>query len=49
MEKSEPSLVPEWLRSTGGGTGGGSSSHHFASSQAGAILSVFGTTLIDVH
>jgi len=36
MEKSEPSLVPEWLRSTGGGTGGGSSSHHFASLQAGA-------------
>ncbi|KAK9743348.1 hypothetical protein RND81_03G233700 [Saponaria officinalis] len=30
MEKSEPSFVPEWLRSK---TGGGSS-HHFASSQA---------------
>lgn len=41
MEKSEPSLVPEWLRSTGGGTGGGSSSHHFASLQAdGPVLAL---------
>ncbi|XP_074304616.1 uncharacterized protein LOC141639366 isoform X2 [Silene latifolia] len=31
MERSEPSLVPEWLRSNGGG----GSIHHFASSQAG--------------
>lgn len=32
MERSEPALVPEWLRSTGSVTGGGSSSPHFASS-----------------
>ncbi|XP_074304619.1 uncharacterized protein LOC141639370 [Silene latifolia] len=31
MEKSEPSLVPEWLRSKGGG---GGVSNHFVSSQA---------------
>lgn len=30
MERSEPSLVPEWLRSTGSVTGGGNSAHHFA-------------------
>ncbi|KAL9234651.1 hypothetical protein vseg_009501 [Gypsophila vaccaria] len=39
MERSEPSLVPEWLRSNGGGLGGGGSFHHFASSQAdGPVL-----------
>uniref|UniRef100_A0A5B6ZMJ3 Putative cell wall protein AWA1 n=1 Tax=Davidia involucrata TaxID=16924 RepID=A0A5B6ZMJ3_DAVIN len=32
MERSEPTLVPEWLRSTGSVTGGGNSAHHFASS-----------------
>lgn len=32
MERSEPALVPEWLRSTGSVTGVGSSSPHFASS-----------------
>lgn len=32
MERNEPALVPEWLRSTGSVTGGGSSSPHFASS-----------------
>ncbi|KAJ8541667.1 hypothetical protein K7X08_002483 [Anisodus acutangulus] len=32
MERSEPALVPEWLRSTASVTGGGSSSPHFASS-----------------
>lgn len=32
MERSEPALVPEWLRSTGSVTGGGSSGPHFASS-----------------
>ncbi|XVF64654.1 hypothetical protein PTKIN_Ptkin09bG0185200 [Pterospermum kingtungense] len=32
MERSEPALVPEWLRSTGSVTGGGNSAHHFASS-----------------
>ncbi|KAL3353664.1 hypothetical protein AABB24_018403 [Solanum stoloniferum] len=32
MERSEPALVPEWLRSTGSVTGGGSSSPHFATS-----------------
>uniref|UniRef100_A0A0R0JNG4 Mediator of RNA polymerase II transcription subunit 1 n=1 Tax=Glycine max TaxID=3847 RepID=A0A0R0JNG4_SOYBN len=30
MAKSEPSLVPEWLRSAGSVAGGGSSAHHFA-------------------
>ncbi|GAB4844855.1 hypothetical protein Ancab_038245 [Ancistrocladus abbreviatus] len=39
MERSEPSLVPEWLRSTGSGTGGGSSTHHFASSHSDRSLS----------
>ncbi|KAM7256424.1 hypothetical protein ACFE04_012165 [Oxalis oulophora] len=35
MEKSEPTLVPEWLRSsTGSITGGGSSATHFASSSS---------------
>ncbi|KAK9743349.1 hypothetical protein RND81_03G233800 [Saponaria officinalis] len=39
MERNEPSLVPEWLRSNGGGIGGGGSAHHFASSQAdGPVL-----------
>ncbi|GMH17433.1 hypothetical protein Nepgr_019274 [Nepenthes gracilis] len=38
MERSEPSLVPEWLRSTGSGTGGGSSSHHFAPSHSDGPL-----------
>ncbi|PON76624.1 C-jun-amino-terminal kinase-interacting protein [Parasponia andersonii] len=32
MERSEPTLVPQWLRSTGSVTGGGNSAHHFASS-----------------
>ncbi|KAK4274060.1 hypothetical protein QN277_017349 [Acacia crassicarpa] len=32
MERSEPTLVPEWLRSTGSVTGAGSSAHHFTSS-----------------
>ena len=27
MERSEPTLVPEWLRSTGSFTGGGNSNH----------------------
>nr|KYP40513.1 hypothetical protein KK1_038151 [Cajanus cajan] len=30
MDKSEPALVPEWLRSAGSVAGGGSSAHHFA-------------------
>ncbi|KAI5355394.1 hypothetical protein PRUPE_1G505900 [Prunus persica] len=34
MERSEPTLVPEWLRSTGSVTGGGNSAHHFASSSS---------------
>jgi len=41
MEKSEPSLVPEWLRSSGGGTGSGTLSHHFASLQSGIWLHSF--------
>ncbi|KAF4366556.1 hypothetical protein G4B88_001376 [Cannabis sativa] len=32
MERSEPSLAPQWLRNTGSATGGGNSAHHFASS-----------------
>lgn len=32
MERSEPALVPEWLRTSGSLTGGGSSTHHFTSS-----------------
>ncbi|XVE60392.1 hypothetical protein DITRI_Ditri05aG0125100 [Diplodiscus trichospermus] len=32
MERSEPALVPEWLRSTCTVTGVGNSAHHFASS-----------------
>ncbi|XP_023550773.1 uncharacterized protein LOC111808812 [Cucurbita pepo subsp. pepo] len=31
MERSEPTLVPEWLRNTGSVTGGGNSNHHFQS------------------
>ncbi|GAV59327.1 hypothetical protein CFOL_v3_02858 [Cephalotus follicularis] len=34
MERTEPTLVPEWLRSTGSVTGGGSSAHPFASSSS---------------
>uniref|UniRef100_A0A2P2KHI2 Uncharacterized protein n=1 Tax=Rhizophora mucronata TaxID=61149 RepID=A0A2P2KHI2_RHIMU len=34
MERSEPTLVPEWLRSTGSISGVGSSTHHFASSSS---------------
>ncbi|KAF8411824.1 hypothetical protein HHK36_004383 [Tetracentron sinense] len=32
MERSKPTLAPEWLKSTGNLTGGGSATHHFASS-----------------
>ncbi|XP_077224545.1 uncharacterized protein LOC143857897 [Tasmannia lanceolata] len=33
MERSEPALVPEWLKGANGGiSGGGSTAHHFASS-----------------
>ncbi|KAI4307327.1 hypothetical protein L6164_030528 [Bauhinia variegata] len=34
MGKSEPALVPEWLRSAGSVTGTGSSAHHFASTSS---------------
>ncbi|XP_038907228.1 mediator of RNA polymerase II transcription subunit 1 isoform X2 [Benincasa hispida] len=34
MERSEPTLVPEWLRSTGSVTGGSNSNHHFPSSSS---------------
>ncbi|PPS13190.1 hypothetical protein GOBAR_AA07446 [Gossypium barbadense] len=38
MERSEPALVPEWLRSTGPVTGGGgNSAHHFASSSFNSV------------
>ncbi|KAH9605282.1 hypothetical protein KSS87_016318 [Heliosperma pusillum] len=41
MERSEPSLVPEWLRSNGSGIGSNGSIHHFASSQAdGPVLAL---------
>ncbi|PPD69904.1 hypothetical protein GOBAR_DD33213 [Gossypium barbadense] len=40
MERSEPALVPEWLRSTGPVTGGGgNSAHHFASSSINSDVS----------
>ncbi|XWS23811.1 hypothetical protein CRYUN_Cryun28dG0047600 [Craigia yunnanensis] len=39
MERSEPALVPEWLRSTGSVTGGGNSAHHFASSSSHSDVS----------
>lgn len=32
MDRSEPSLVPQWLRSAGSVAGAGSSAQHFASS-----------------
>ncbi|KAL6328681.1 hypothetical protein AAG906_003366 [Vitis piasezkii] len=32
MDKTEPALVPEWLKSSGSVTGGGSTNHHFAPS-----------------
>ncbi|CAK9171727.1 unnamed protein product [Ilex paraguariensis] len=34
MERSEPALVPEWLRCPGSVIGGGTSSHHFAASSS---------------
>ncbi|GLU00997.1 hypothetical protein SLE2022_183260 [Rubroshorea leprosula] len=34
MERSEPTLVPEWLRSTGSIAGSGGSAHHSASSSS---------------
>jgi len=34
MERSEPALVPEWLRSAGSVAGAGSSAQQFASSSA---------------
>ncbi|KAG5245870.1 mediator of RNA polymerase II transcription [Salix suchowensis] len=34
MERSEPSFVPEWLKSTGTVSGAGSLAHHFASSSS---------------
>lgn len=34
MGNTEPSLVPEWLRSSGSGTGSSGACHHFASSQS---------------
>ncbi|KAL4336303.1 hypothetical protein GQ457_07G020540 [Hibiscus cannabinus] len=39
MERSERTLVPEWLRSTGTGTGGGNSAHHFAFSSSNSDVS----------
>lgn len=39
MERSEPPLIPEWLRSSGTVSSGGGSAHHFAtsSSQSGIL------------
>ncbi|CAK9177182.1 unnamed protein product [Ilex paraguariensis] len=34
MDRSEPSLVPEWLKSGGSGTGGGTTAHQFLSSSS---------------
>uniref|UniRef100_A0A6N2ML52 Uncharacterized protein n=1 Tax=Salix viminalis TaxID=40686 RepID=A0A6N2ML52_SALVM len=42
MERSEPSLVPEWLRSQGSVSGAGSSAHHFASSSSQSDVSSLG-------
>ncbi|KAK9047384.1 hypothetical protein V6N11_053230 [Hibiscus sabdariffa] len=39
MERNEPELVPEWLKSTGTVSGGGNSSHHFASSTSHSDVS----------
>ncbi|XP_021605667.1 serine-rich adhesin for platelets isoform X2 [Manihot esculenta] len=39
MERSEPTLIPEWLRSSGSVSGGGSSAHHFASSSSHSDVS----------
>lgn len=39
MERSEPTLVPQWLRSAGSVTGGGNSAHHFASSSSHSDVS----------
>ncbi|KAF2291449.1 hypothetical protein GH714_024274 [Hevea brasiliensis] len=39
MERSEPTLVPEWLRSSGSVSGGGSSAQHFASSSSHSDVS----------
>ncbi|XP_022141430.1 flocculation protein FLO11 isoform X3 [Momordica charantia] len=39
MERSEPTLVPEWLRSTGSVTGGGNSNHHFPLSSSHSDVS----------
>ncbi|KAJ9166606.1 hypothetical protein P3X46_021329 [Hevea brasiliensis] len=39
MERSEPTLVPEWLRSSGSVSGGGSSAHHTASSSSHSDVS----------
>lgn len=36
MDRSEPSLVPEWLRSAGSVVGAGNSAQHFASSSSHA-------------
>ncbi|KAL2317753.1 hypothetical protein Fmac_031629 [Flemingia macrophylla] len=36
MDRSEPALVPEWLRSAGSVAGAGSSAQHFASSSSNA-------------
>ena len=42
MERSEPALVPEWLRSAGSVTGADSSAHHSASSSthSGILLEI---------
>lgn len=44
MERSEPTLVPEWLRSTGSVTGGGNSNHHFPLSSSHS-----GTNILLLH
>ncbi|EXB60491.1 hypothetical protein L484_014946 [Morus notabilis] len=40
MERSEPTLVPQWLRSAGSVTGGGNSAPHFASSSSHSDVSL---------
>lgn len=47
MDKGEPSLVPEWLRSSGHASGGGSSNHLLISSSShSGILESYSILLI---
>lgn len=45
MERSEPTLVPEWLKGTGNATGGGATTHLFASSSSSSHSDEVGLAL----